>query len=62
MRKLRHDGWELARVRGSHHQLQHPVKRGTISVPVHGSEVLAPGTLRGIIRSAGLTVAEFIAL
>jgi predicted RNA binding protein YcfA (HicA-like mRNA interferase family) len=30
-----------------------------VSVPLHGGRDLAVGTLRGIIRDAGLTVEEF---
>jgi predicted RNA binding protein YcfA (HicA-like mRNA interferase family) len=33
--------------------------RQTIPVPVHGSKPLRTGTLRAIIRDAGLTVEEF---
>ena len=62
IRKLRRDGWFLDRIQGSHHMLQHPVKTGTISVPVHPGRDLAPGTLRKIIRDAGLTPAAFFRL
>ncbi|MGB6223651.1 type II toxin-antitoxin system HicA family toxin [Haloferula sp.] len=54
------DGWEFARQRGSHMIL---VKGGTIaslSVPDH--KEVARGTLRGLIRAAGLTVDEFLTL
>ena len=33
-----------------------------VSVPVHGSQDLPPGTVRSIIKQAGLTAEEFIAL
>ena len=33
-----------------------------VSVPVHGSHDLPPGTVRSILKQAGLTVEEFIAL
>jgi predicted RNA binding protein YcfA (HicA-like mRNA interferase family) len=33
-----------------------------LSVPVHGNRSIAKGTLRGLIRDAGLTVAQFLAL
>jgi len=38
------------------------IARQTIAVPVHASKALKPGTLRGIIRAAGLTVDEFCEL
>jgi predicted RNA binding protein YcfA (HicA-like mRNA interferase family) len=31
----------------------------TVVVPVHGGRDLKPGTLRAIIRQAGLTIEEF---
>jgi len=34
----------------------------TVTVPVHAGRDLKPGTLRSIIRQAGLTVEEFTAL
>jgi predicted RNA binding protein YcfA (HicA-like mRNA interferase family) len=32
-----------------------------VVIPMHGSQDLKPGTLRGIINDMGLTVEEFIA-
>jgi predicted RNA binding protein YcfA (HicA-like mRNA interferase family) len=54
-------GFEVIRVRGSHHVLRHPDGRGT-SVPVHRNEDVRVGTLRGIIRDCRLTVDEFVNL
>lgn len=51
-------GWKVARQKGSHIIL---VKNGhvaTLSVPDH--KEVAKGTLRSLIRSAGLTVLEFL--
>ncbi len=51
-------GWEIARQRGSHIIL---VKEGlnvTLSIPDH--KEVARGTLRSLIRSAGLTLNEFL--
>jgi predicted RNA binding protein YcfA (HicA-like mRNA interferase family) len=55
-------GFEFKAVVGSHHTLKHPVTRRKVSVPVHGAEDLRPGTLRTIIKDAGLTVEEFCQL
>jgi predicted RNA binding protein YcfA (HicA-like mRNA interferase family) len=33
-----------------------------LSIPVHGREILDLGTLKGLIRDAGLTNQEYIAL
>ena len=48
--------------KGGHRQLRRPEGGGRVTVPVHGGETLKPGTLRSILRQAGLTVEEFTAL
>ena len=53
-------GWVVKRQKGSHIILRHPVERYTLSVPLHSS--LKRGTLRSLIRRAGMTVEEFISL
>lgn len=55
-------GFALARIDGSHHVLTRPGHRLNLSVPVHGNRPIASGTLRKLIRDAGLTVDAFIAL
>lgn len=50
-------GWRLARQSGSHIILTKPGVAGNLSVPDH--HTLRRGTLRTLIRQAGLTVAEF---
>ena len=32
IRLVEHDGWELVRIRGSHRQFKHPVKRGRVTI------------------------------
>jgi len=54
LRLLALDGWRLARVRGSHRQFKHPVKRGLVTVAGQASDDLAPGTLNSILKQAGL--------
>lgn len=49
-------GWEVAR-RSNHIILVHAGRTETLSVPDH--KEVAPGTLRSLIRSAGITLAEF---
>ncbi len=56
-------GFEIVRIKGSHHRLVHkddPARATT--VPVHPSRDLPKGTLRDIIDQAGLTVEEFVGL
>ena len=50
-------GWEVARQRGSHIILVRDGDIETLSVPDHRE--VAKGTLRSLIRSAGITPDEF---
>jgi len=60
---LKKGGFELVRVSGSHHMLWNPdTPLSKVTVPVHGAKDLPPGTVRSIIKQAGLTVEQFIAL
>jgi predicted RNA binding protein YcfA (HicA-like mRNA interferase family) len=58
VRALRKAGFEVIRVRGSHHFLRHPDGRSTV-VPVHSGEQIGPGLLRAILRDCELTVRQF---
>jgi predicted RNA binding protein YcfA (HicA-like mRNA interferase family) len=51
-------GFRLSHVRGSHHYLRKPGGTGLVVVPVHGNRDLPDGTLRAIIRQAGITAEE----
>jgi len=42
-------GFEVIRVKGSHHFLRHPDGRCTV-VPVHRGEAIGPGLLAQILR------------
>jgi predicted RNA binding protein YcfA (HicA-like mRNA interferase family) len=53
-------GWQVARQASSHIILVKEGHEATLSVPDHNPA--AKGTLRSLIRSAGLTVAEFVAV
>ncbi|MBA3416945.1 MAG: type II toxin-antitoxin system HicA family toxin [Chloroflexia bacterium] len=55
VRALQRSGWEVVRVRGSHHILRHPDQPGMPIVPCHAGHTLAPGTLKSVLRDAGLT-------
>jgi predicted RNA binding protein YcfA (HicA-like mRNA interferase family) len=52
-------GWEVARQRGSHIIMVRTGQNVTLSIPDH--KEVAKGTLRSLIRAAGLTVQEFTA-
>jgi predicted RNA binding protein YcfA (HicA-like mRNA interferase family) len=51
-------GWEVTRQSGSHIILTKAGHIATLSVPDH--KEVAKGTLRSLIRSAGLSVSEFL--
>ncbi len=51
-------GWEAVRQAGSHIIMTKDEELVTLSVPAHRE--VAKGTLRSLIRAAGLTVEEFI--
>ena len=53
-------GWAKDRQRGSHLVMLKPGRNVSLSIPQHRE--LAPGTLRALIRSAGITVDQFVAL
>jgi predicted RNA binding protein YcfA (HicA-like mRNA interferase family) len=50
-------GWQHDRTRSSHYIMVRPGRPGLLSVPMHNS--VKQGTLRKLIRQAGLTVDEF---
>ena len=56
LKQLRDDGWQHIRTTGSHFHFKHPTKPGLVTVPAGGklSHDVAPGTLRSILRQAGL--------
>ena len=60
VRVLQKAGWVKDRQRGSHVILIKPGHAASLSVPQHRE--IAPGTLRGLIRAAGMSVEEFVAL
>ena len=63
IRALRSIGFGVDRIVGSHHVMTYPGDpTRTVTVPVHAGRDLKPGTLRSIIRQAGLTVEEFTTL
>lgn len=53
LKLLLDDGWEIVRTKGSHHQLKHPGKTGTVTVP-HPKRDLPIGTVRSIEKQSGI--------
>ena len=50
---LEADGWQLIRVRGSHHIFKHPMRSGMLIVPYHTNDMKL-GTVNQILKDAGL--------
>ena len=58
---LKKRGYVVSRQRGSHVQMRRVDEEGRIStfpVPVHAGKTIKPGTLKGILRLAGLSDIE----
>ena len=58
---LQKAGFEVVRVKGSHHRLRHSDGRVTV-VPVHAGEVIGPGLMARILRDVELSRDEFHSL
>ncbi|OVZ87171.1 type II toxin-antitoxin system HicA family toxin [Yersinia bercovieri] len=50
---LEENGWEMVRIKGSHHTFKHPDSANLVTVP-HPTKEIKPGTLRQILRKAGI--------
>jgi predicted RNA binding protein YcfA (HicA-like mRNA interferase family) len=61
MAVLRGAGFELVRVKGSHHFIRHADGRATV-VPVHAGETIGPGLLARILRDCELSRDRFLDL
>jgi predicted RNA binding protein YcfA (HicA-like mRNA interferase family) len=58
VRMLESNGWRLKTTRGSHHQFRHPQKGMVVTVPGQPGKDVPTGTLKAILRSAGLDAKE----
>jgi len=61
IRALKKVGFQVVRVKGSHHRLNHPDGRVT-TVPVHSGETIGPGLLGQILRDCEMTPAQLDAI
>ncbi len=61
VRALERCGWQLDRVKGSHHVFRHQDHRHRVVVPMHTRD-LARGTLNAIIEASGVSREEFLRL
>jgi predicted RNA binding protein YcfA (HicA-like mRNA interferase family) len=51
---LESNGWRLKTTRGGHRQFRHPYKGMVVTVPGQAGKDVPVGTLKAILRSAGL--------
>jgi predicted RNA binding protein YcfA (HicA-like mRNA interferase family) len=56
IKALEHEGWQVARQRGSHVRLKHPRRTRPLTVPLH--KEIRRKTLAGILKDAGITAEE----
>ena len=58
---LMRGGFQVIRVRGSHHFLRHNDGRTTV-VPTHSGDTIGPGLLHKILHNCRLTVEDLLKL
>jgi len=51
---IEQDGWYWKRSSGSHRVYKHLAKPGTVVVAYHGAKDIPEGTLKSILKQAGL--------
>lgn len=54
LKKLRKDGWFIHMHGKKHDVYEHETKPGPLIIPRHGSKEVASGTLKSILKKAGL--------
>ncbi len=54
LRLLKSDGWFVVRQEGSHMMMRHPVKKGQLVVPNHGSKDVKKGLLAVLLKMADI--------
>ena len=58
VRLLEKKGWELKRIKGSHHVYTKKGNMARISVPVHKNQALKTGLLKHLMKIAGIDESE----
>lgn len=51
---IENDGWYLKRIKGSHRQYKHNMKKGLVTVSGHFNDDIAIGTLKSILKQSGI--------
>ena len=55
---LHRGGWVLVHAKGSHAQFKHPNRAGKVTIPIHGTTILLPKTLKSILVQAAISEDE----
>ena len=61
IKALRKNGFDVIRIKGSHHFLRHSDGRCTV-VPVHSGETIGPGLFNKILRDTELEITDIAKL
>lgn len=54
IKMIEHDGWFMVRMRGSHRQFKHNIKKGVVTIAGSSNDDLAEGTFQSILLQACL--------
>lgn len=54
IKMIEEDGWRYMYSTGSHRHFKHPSKPGKVTIPGHPGDDVLPGTLRSVLKQAGL--------
>jgi len=54
LRILYEDGWVMIRQSGGHIIMSHPIKKGKIIIPFHGSKEVKKGLLKSIFKQTNI--------
>ncbi|AQG78813.1 type II toxin-antitoxin system HicA family toxin [Spirosoma montaniterrae] len=54
MKVLEENGWELDRIKSSHHIFKHSETGRTVPIPVHGNRDLGKGLFYKILKQTGI--------
>jgi len=54
IRLVESDGWQHVRTTGSHRHYKHPLKPSVVTIPGNPGDELPKGTLKSILKAAGL--------
>ena len=57
---LHRAGWQRVRQSGSHVRLHHPERAVGVTIAVHPARIVKPGTLRGVLDQAGMSVDDLL--